>query len=111
MIHAKINYKTYDFPECITILDALRSLQIELPTLCHDDRLQPCGSCRHVSGGSTRQFPSGDSLQHAADGRDGDRKLMHQRWKILAAHCCAKSLNITRQKLRSSFPKSPSTAG
>jgi formate dehydrogenase major subunit len=46
MPRVTINYKSYDFPEGISILDALRSLKIEVPTLCHDDRLNPCGSCR-----------------------------------------------------------------
>ena len=46
MAHATINYKSHEFPDGISILDALRSLKIELPTLCHDDRLKPCGSCR-----------------------------------------------------------------
>jgi formate dehydrogenase major subunit len=46
MVRATINYQSHDFPAGVSILDALRSLQIELPTLCHDDRLKPCGSCR-----------------------------------------------------------------
>ncbi|MFN0109394.1 MAG: 2Fe-2S iron-sulfur cluster-binding protein [Blastocatellia bacterium] len=44
--HATINYQTHEFQEGVSILDALRSLKIEVPTLCHDDRLKPCGSCR-----------------------------------------------------------------
>ena len=46
MVRARINYKSHEFQEGISILDALRSLKIEIPTLCHDDRLKPCGSCR-----------------------------------------------------------------
>ena len=29
-----------------TVLDALRLLNIMVPTLCHDDRLSPYGGCR-----------------------------------------------------------------
>lgn len=46
MPRATINYQTHEFQAGVSILDALRSLKIEIPTLCHDDRLKPCGSCR-----------------------------------------------------------------
>ncbi|MFN7945781.1 MAG: formate dehydrogenase subunit alpha [Blastocatellia bacterium] len=46
MLRATINYRTHNFAEGTSILSALRSLHIEVPTLCHDDRLKPCGSCR-----------------------------------------------------------------
>ncbi len=46
MRRATINYKQYRFDSQGTILDALRSVGIELPTLCDDPRLRPCGSCR-----------------------------------------------------------------
>ncbi len=46
MLQATINYRTHNFAEGTSILSALRSLHIEVPTLCHDDRLKPCGSCR-----------------------------------------------------------------
>ena len=29
-----------------TVMQAARSLGIEIPTLCHDDRLEPVGACR-----------------------------------------------------------------
>lgn len=46
MIRATINGKTGDFQEGITILAAARQLGIDIPTLCHDDRLDPVGACR-----------------------------------------------------------------
>lgn len=46
MVRATINYQTHDFPAGISILTALHSLQIEVPTLCHDARLPAVGSCR-----------------------------------------------------------------
>lgn len=46
MVHATINYTTHELAEGISILTALQSLQIEVPMLCHDARLNSCGSCR-----------------------------------------------------------------
>ncbi len=46
MQRATINYKTHEFNDGISILDAIRQLGIEVPALCHDDRLKACGSCR-----------------------------------------------------------------
>jgi len=46
MLHATINGKSYEFRENGTILEATRSLGIEVPTLCHDERLKPAGACR-----------------------------------------------------------------
>lgn len=46
MLRATINFTTHEFSEKISILDALRSLQVEVPTLCKDERLKACGSCR-----------------------------------------------------------------
>lgn len=46
MIRATINGKTGEFAEGITILAAAKELGIDIPTLCHDDRLDPVGACR-----------------------------------------------------------------
>jgi len=46
MLHATINAKSYEFRENGSILEATRSLVIEVPTLCHDQRLKPAGACR-----------------------------------------------------------------
>lgn len=46
MLHARVNGKDHVFTDGNTILEALRSLGIEVPTLCHDDRLKPVGACR-----------------------------------------------------------------
>jgi formate dehydrogenase major subunit len=46
MHHARVNGKDHVFTDGSTILEALRSLGIEVPTLCHDDRLKPVGACR-----------------------------------------------------------------
>lgn len=41
-----INGQGHEFADGMSLLDALRSLDIEVPTLCHDDRLKPYGGCR-----------------------------------------------------------------
>lgn len=41
-----INGLRREFPEGTTLLGALRKLGIDIPALCHDDRLAPCGACR-----------------------------------------------------------------
>ncbi len=46
MLTVTINNQSHHFAEGTTVLHACRQLGIELPTLCHDDRLQPLGGCR-----------------------------------------------------------------
>lgn len=41
-----INGRPTEFDEGMSILEAARALRIEIPTLCHDERLKPIGSCR-----------------------------------------------------------------
>ena len=41
-----LNGQARTFAEGTTILAACRHLGIEIPTLCHDDRLKPSGACR-----------------------------------------------------------------
>ena len=43
---ASINGQQYQFNDGISVLDACRSAGIAIPTLCHDARLKPIGSCR-----------------------------------------------------------------
>jgi formate dehydrogenase major subunit len=46
MLRATVNGKAYEFRDNCTILEALRPLGIEVPTLCHDQRLKAAGACR-----------------------------------------------------------------
>jgi formate dehydrogenase major subunit len=46
MIKAIINGQPKEFTEGISVLEALGTAGIEVPTLCHDKRLKPIGSCR-----------------------------------------------------------------
>ena len=46
MLQVTINGQPHSFPEGLTINEALRKINVEVPALCHDDRLDPYGSCR-----------------------------------------------------------------
>ena len=46
MITATINGRTSAFPAGTSVLKAARAAGIEIPTLCDDPRLKPCGACR-----------------------------------------------------------------
>ena len=46
MIRATLNGQANEFAQGVSILDAARSVGIDIPTLCHDPRLKPIGSCR-----------------------------------------------------------------
>jgi formate dehydrogenase major subunit len=46
MTQMVVNGRPYDAEEDLSILQALRSVNIEVPTLCHDERLKPAGACR-----------------------------------------------------------------
>jgi formate dehydrogenase major subunit len=49
MLQVTINGRRHEFPAGLTILAALRRVDVDLPTLCHDDRLKPTGACRLCS--------------------------------------------------------------
>ncbi|MBI2396568.1 MAG: formate dehydrogenase subunit alpha [Xanthomonadales bacterium] len=44
-IRAEVDGVTREFPSGLSVLEALRSIGIELPTLCDDQRLEPAGQC------------------------------------------------------------------
>lgn len=46
MIKATINGEKRHFDKQTSILEAVNSLGIDIPTLCNDKRLKPCGTCR-----------------------------------------------------------------
>jgi formate dehydrogenase major subunit len=49
MLQVTINGQRHDFQAGTSILGALREIQIEVPTVCYDDRLEPSGACRLCS--------------------------------------------------------------
>lgn len=46
MVSARINGRSYEFADGLTILAAARQAGIDIPTLCNDERLVPVGACR-----------------------------------------------------------------
>ncbi len=46
MVNITINKKQYEASEGKTILEVCREIGINIPTLCHDDRLEPHAACR-----------------------------------------------------------------
>ena len=56
MLQLTINGQPHQFRESLSILQALRSLKIEIPALCYDERMKPYGGCRlcvvRVNGGA-----------------------------------------------------------
>ena len=55
MLQLTINGQRQEFEEGLSILEALRSLKIEIPAVCYDERMKPFGGCRlcvvRVNGG------------------------------------------------------------
>jgi formate dehydrogenase major subunit len=49
MLCVTINGQQREFPAGLNILGALRRVDVDLPTFCHDDRLKPTGACRLCS--------------------------------------------------------------
>ena len=54
MLHVTINRTRHELPEGGSVLDALGTVGIHLPALCHDERVAPSGACRlclvHIKG-------------------------------------------------------------
>jgi len=46
MINLTIDDKQVEVAENTTVLEAAQQLKIDIPTLCHDSRLEPFGACR-----------------------------------------------------------------
>lgn len=46
MAKAVINGRVHEFEPGVSILKACRRIGVDIPTLCHDERLKPIGSCR-----------------------------------------------------------------
>jgi formate dehydrogenase major subunit len=46
MVRAKINGTEYEFEGLPSVLEAARRAGVDIPTLCHDERLKDVGACR-----------------------------------------------------------------
>lgn len=46
VLRVTIDGEPHEFREGGSVLDALRTIGTRVPTLCHDERLTPSGTCR-----------------------------------------------------------------
>lgn len=69
MVKVNINGLSYEVSKDSTVLQACRQAGIDIPTLCHDDRLEPHAACRlcivEVEG--ARNLPTSCSLKVSND--------------------------------------------
>lgn len=88
MLQVTINNKTHEFPSGLTLLEALRRVNVDLPTVCHDDRLKPTGACRlcsvEIAGWSryatacNTPLANGMSIQTHSPGVEATRQTLLQ---------------------------------
>ena len=98
MLDVKIDGAEFKIPAGLTILDALTGIGIELPSLCHDPRLDGGGDCRlcsvqvqgeqHTSTACTRKLAQGMSIVTRTPELEAFRRRM---FELLAAHCSTQS--------------------
>ena len=53
MVGIRIDGTAYEVADGVSVLDAVRAAGIHIPSLCHDDRLEPSGVCRTCLVGVT----------------------------------------------------------
>lgn len=58
MVKLTINGKAIEVPEGLTVLEAARSIGIEIPTLCYHEAVKPYGACRLCVVEITSKTPS-----------------------------------------------------
>jgi formate dehydrogenase major subunit len=87
LLQVTINGQPHQFHEDLSILQALGSLQVEIPAICYDDRMKPFGGCRLCVvqvNGSTRpviacdtKISDGMSIEtHSAEVEEWRRSLL-----------------------------------
>ena len=72
-------------PEGTTLFDAAREAGIEIPTLCHDPKLEPVGVCRMCVGGGRGLAGDGRRVRAPGRARDGGAHLDRRRSSAAAA--------------------------
>src|ERR1019366_602388 len=91
MLQVTINGQSHQLMEGLTINEALRQIGVEIPTLCHDDRIDPYGSCRPnalVTACNT-QIRDGMEIQTHSPAVEGVRKTL---FGLLAANYPAEAV-------------------
>src|SRR6476646_10464092 len=87
MIRAKINGTEYEFEGAPSILDAARRSGVDIPTLCHDERLKDIGACRlclvDIKGQPKPVVSCSTALADGMDiDTDSDRVETARRWNL-----------------------------
>lgn len=87
MIKIKINGNECMVEENITVLEACRNMGIDIPTLCHDERLDAHAACRlcvvEVEGKSTLMTSCSLKVYEGLDVQTHSEKVMKARHDIL----------------------------
>jgi formate dehydrogenase major subunit len=105
MLQVTINGRAHEFPGDLTILAVLRQLGIDVPTICHDDRLEPSGACRlcsveiagwsrYVTACNTPLANGMSILTHSSGVEEARRTLL----RLLAANYPAEAVRQLPQK-------------
>ncbi|WP_236652087.1 2Fe-2S iron-sulfur cluster-binding protein [Streptacidiphilus neutrinimicus] len=89
-----------------TLLDAVRAVGVDLPTLCHDDRLTPAGSCRtclvRVNGGVTAACVTPATEDDAVETADTELlRLRHDAVELIASALPQRALDGVESELSS----------
>lgn len=103
----KINNRTFEYDEDITIYDAVKKAHMKIPTLCYNEKLQPYGSCRlcsvEVIGKNTLMPACVTRIQDGMEIKTHSEKVRKTRKMIMeliiASHgitCKLNCLNCTR---------------
>ncbi|HSE17052.1 MAG TPA: formate dehydrogenase subunit alpha [Pyrinomonadaceae bacterium] len=103
-IKATINGRVHEFAKEVSILEACHSIGIEIPTLCHDERLKPVGACRlclvEIEGRSRPVPACFTTLEDGMVVFTHSPVLEHERHmilKMLAQHHSGQSLQALRK--------------
>ncbi len=86
-MNVKIDGKDYKFSEKMTVLDACRQAGVDIPTLCHDERLSPSGACRlcvvEIDGKKGPQTSCTTMLRDGMDINTHSEMVIRERQQVL----------------------------
>jgi formate dehydrogenase major subunit len=88
MANIVVNGQQHEVRENLSILHALRALGVEVPTLCHDERLTPSGACRlcvvEVKGWSHPTIACHTSISEGMEIETETEELREERKGVLS---------------------------
>lgn len=87
MVNIIINGKRYEVEDGITVLEACNKLGINIPTLCHDDRLEPYAACRlcvvEIKGREKLETSCSTKVRNGMEIETHSEKVINARKEIL----------------------------